>query len=103
MHKIDAFNEWLMERIVDAVSTPWAFYVCNLSILATLLIKRPEDAYAWALFISSIWFQAVMLPVLAATDKVQTTRQMAMLTEEVTLLRAEFQKITQICDRLGVE
>ena len=107
---INAANAWLMGGIVDAVSTPWAFWVCNFLILGTLVIKRPEDLYAWALFISSIWYQAVMLPVITNSDKIQMDRLMNMVAEELgmhreemALQRAEIQKVTQLCRQFGVE
>jgi len=103
MGRIAAFNDRLTETIVDAVSTPWAFYLCNVLILGTLLMKRPEDLYAWTLFASTIWFQAVMLPVLASSNKVQIERQMGILIEELALLREEHQRMLLLCERLGVE
>lgn len=75
------FNEWLADQLSKWLATMAMFWVLTVLVLSTLLFQTPSGAQGWVLFIVSIFFQGVALPVLAFVSNKQGDRMERVLRE----------------------
>ena len=67
-------NDWLANRMALWLSSMGMFWALTLLILLALALQRPSGAQGWVLFVVSIFFQGVALPVLAFVSNQQGDR-----------------------------
>ena len=79
--RIARFNDWLAAHMALGLSSMWTFWTLTLLIAAALLLQRPTGAQGWVLFVVSIFFQGVALPVLAFVSNQQGDRTEGILRE----------------------
>jgi len=87
------FNDWLAGRMSLMLSSMWVFWVLTLLILLALVLQRPTGAQGWVLFVVSIFFQGVALPVLAFVSNQQGDRTNKVLTETHDAVLGEFEAV----------
>ena len=75
------FNDRIAVRMSTALSSMWTFWSLTLLIGLALILQRPTGAQGWVLFVVSIFFQGVALPVLAFVSNQQGDRTEGILRE----------------------
>lgn len=96
--RLTRFNVIVANWLSDLISSMGLFWLCNLFILACLILDPPRTARDAANFISSNWFQLVALPVIGIASRIEVRRSNRMHLEEMKLLRQELSMITKICE-----
>lgn len=74
----------------------WTFWTLTLLIALALLLERPAGAQGWVLFVVSIFFQGVALPVLAFVSNQQGDRTERVLRETHDAVLQELAEIKQL-------
>lgn len=74
-------NNIIANALAQGLSSMALFWVLTILIFSTLLIQEPVGAQGWILFIVSIFFQGVALPVLAFVSNAQGDRMESLLRE----------------------
>ncbi|PWI57383.1 hypothetical protein [Sulfoacidibacillus thermotolerans] len=84
-------NDWLADHMSLWLSSMWLFWGLTVLILFALALQRPIGAQGWILFIVSVFFQGVALPVLAFVSTKQGDRMESVLqqTHDATLAELE--------------
>lgn len=100
---IKIFNDWLMDKLSDILALAWLFYLLNIFAVIILIFQHPTDILGWTLFIGTMYFQSVTLPVINNTAKRSGEQMMALLKEthdsqmeELRLAKEERQEIFEI-------
>lgn len=78
---IKRFNDWIGNAMAVGFSTMACFWVVAFLTLSTLIFDPPKNLQGWLLYWVGIFFQAVALPVLAYTGKIQSDKQEQILKE----------------------
>lgn len=103
--RVCKFNLWLVGKVVDWNSTAIAIYAVAFVVLFSLVLKRPENPYEWVVFLSSAFYQAVMLPVILVSNKIQAERAIKHHNTEMkaqfALLSKELHLLHQLCGENG--
>ena len=103
LKQVNRFNARLGLVLAAGLSTMACFWAVGMIVLATLLWKRPADPYEWIIFLSSGFFQAVALPVLAMAGDVVNDRLIRFVEnifgavmEELKLMREDHGMIKEM-------
>ena len=75
------FNDWLAGIMSRALSSMVLFWLLVVLTWGSVLLQRPDGAQGWDLFLVSIFFQAVALPVINYTTAKQGDRTEALVRE----------------------
>jgi hypothetical protein len=92
-----SFNAWFADKLADALATMSMFYGVLFIVTLPLRWQTPEGAVAWINYMSSNFFQAVALPVLAFVAKREGVRQAALLQETHDAVMQEIQMLKALC------
>lgn len=100
---MNKFNDWLMDKLSNLLAMAWLFYLLNILAVIILVFQRPTDVLSWTLFIGTIYFQSVTLPVINNTAKRSGEQMMKLLQEshdaqmkELKVARTERLEIIEI-------
>lgn len=97
------FNDWLADHLSIWFISMEAFWILVMLTWGSVIIERPANAQNWDLFLVSIFYQGIMLPVLGQVSNRQGDRMERVMREthdaameEVGLLRGEVADIKAI-------
>ena len=79
--RVFGFNDRMAAMMSRGLSSMWTFWTLTLLIGLALILQRPVGAQGWVLFVVSIFFQGVALPVLAFVSNQQGDRTEGILRE----------------------
>ncbi|MCL6443637.1 MAG: hypothetical protein K6T83_09310 [Alicyclobacillus sp.] len=100
---IRRFNEWLAERLSIILSSMWLFWVLCVMTWGSILLQRPNGAQGWDLFLVSIFFQAVALPVINLTTAKQGDRMERVLNETHDAVMSELAELRRMHEEQKAE
>lgn len=100
-NKIRQINGWISERLSNWLATMWTFWILTLLIVSTLLIQLPNGAQGWILFVVSVFFQGVALPVLALVSNRQGDRMESVLRETHDVVLDELRELRAMHEELA--
>ena len=90
------FNDWLADRFAAWLSTMALFWALTLLIVLALILQRPSGAQGWVLFVVSVFFQGVALPVLAFVSNKQGDRMENLLRETHDAAMNDLEELRQL-------
>lgn len=89
-------NIWLAERLADVLASMAIFYGIFFLVTIPLHWRTPQGVYEWVNYLSSNFFQAVALPVLAFTAKLAGQRTEKLLQETHDAVLKELKLLTEV-------
>ncbi|SIS88041.1 hypothetical protein [Alicyclobacillus vulcanalis] len=96
-------NKIIASKLAAALSSMTLFWILTLLIWATILFQRPEGAQGWILFLVSVFFQGVSLPVLAFVSNEQGDRTEAILNETHDTVMSELAELRRMHEEQKAE
>jgi hypothetical protein len=93
---VTRINTWLADRLSDGLSTMWLFYALVALTWGSVLVRPPQGAQGWDLFLVSIFFQGVALPILNNTTARQSAKTLRLLQETHDTVMAELTSLRQL-------
>lgn len=100
-HKLDNYNEWLANKLADALATMTMFFGVALLTLSILFFQTPRTSLEWVQYIVQTFFQGVALPVLAFVAKIEGKRQQQLLQETHDTVMNEMKEIKELIAELN--
>lgn len=88
---------WLADKLADWLATMICFWIISVVTLGVLFYQSPKNMVDWIFFLSSGFFQAVALPVLAFVSKKEGKTQAALLQETHDAVMEELKQLKAIC------
>ena len=84
----------IADLLADGLGTMACFWILSILVLGALIWQRPEGLVQWALYMVSVFFQGVALPILAIVNKKEGRKQAALMMaihkdtiKEISLLK----------------
>lgn len=96
-------NSWIADRLSNGLATMWTFWILSMLIVSTLLIQLPSGAQGWILFVVSVFFQGVALPVLALVSNRQGDRMESVLRETHDAVLDELRELRAMHEELAAK
>lgn len=100
---IRRINDWVAERMSVILSSMWLFWALCVLTWGSVLLQLPDGAQGWDLFLVSIFFQAVALPVINFTTAKQGDRMERMLDETHDAVMTELTEIRKMNESQATE
>jgi len=100
---IRRMNAWLAERMANMLSSMWLFWGLTILIWATVILQRPSGPQGWILFLVSVFFQGVSLPVLAFVSNIQGDRTEKLLRETHDAVMSELTELRRMHEEQATE
>jgi hypothetical protein len=100
---VRSLNNRIAGKLAAWLCSMWLFWLLTILIWATVFFQRPEGAQGWILFLVSVFFQGVALPVLGFVSNQQGERTERVLQETHDKVLSEFAELKEMHEAQAYE
>jgi len=96
-------NDKIATILAEALSSMPLFYIIVFLVFIPLVWQKPDGPVGWAVFLSTVFFQAAALPVLGFVQKKESAKQMALIQETHDQVMAEISEVKAMHKTITLE